>query len=194
MQALVIKPAFTREKLFAKKCSDTELLTIRSLDPYLDLPTIHRWVNETYAIQFWQLNRSFQVLQTLYDSVLENPLAHSFIACMNDTPIAQLDAYSVHSEELGQHVQVNPGDTGIHLLMGPPKEMKRGWSTFVLKGVQEFYFAHPLAGDLYAEPDQENTHANRLANETGFQFIKTIPLSYKTANLYRLSRERYQTL
>lgn len=188
---LPIKPEIeNHETLFARQIPPTgELLSIRSLNIGSDLKTIHHWVTQSYAQRFWQLNRSVNIIEGIYESVLQNPLTHSFIACIDEHPIAQIDVYAIITDELNEHI---PGataqDAGLHLLMCPPREMQKGWSKQVLLCFQEFYFGSPQTMDLYAEPDKENYHANRLAINTGFRFQKTIQLSYKTANLYRISR------
>jgi hypothetical protein len=102
-----------------------------------------------------------------------------------------MDLYLVSEDELRGHVNAQPNDAGMHLLMGPPREMQKGFSFYAIKCLQEYYFSFDESGDLYCEPDQNNYHANRLAINTGFQFLKTIELSYKTANLYRITRQQF---
>lgn len=166
-------------------------LSFRSLDLSLDLDMIYGWVNKVYAQKFWQLAGSKAMMENIYTSVLENPQVHSFIGLIEEKPVCQIDAYMVAADELAAHMDHRPGDAGLHLLMCPPREMQRGWSYYALKCFQQYFFSFDQAGCLYAEPDQENTLANKLATETGFQFVKTIQLSYKTANLYSISREQF---
>ena len=42
-----------------------------------------------------------------------------------------------------------------------------------------------------AEPDATNPRSNRILQAVGFQFIESIKMSYKTANLYVLAREHF---
>ena len=49
----------------------------------------------------------------------------------------------------------------------------------------------PEAETLYGEPDAANTPANLAAKRAGFQFQKTIQLSYKTANLYAITKDQF---
>jgi RimJ/RimL family protein N-acetyltransferase len=165
--------------------------SLRSVALASDGDMLVNWVNQPYAKQFWQMEGDAGKWLQTYEQVLANPCAHAFIGCLDETPICQLDLYSVHADELGQHIEANSGDAGFHILMGPPREMQKGFSFYAIKGLQEYYFSFDTSGDLYAEPDQENYHANRLAINTGFRFINTVTLSYKTANVYRITRTEF---
>ena len=56
----------------------------------------------------------------------------------------------------------------------------------------EYYFSFPEAERMYAEPDITNPRSNRILQQVGFQFIESIKMSYKTANLYVLTRDRFK--
>jgi RimJ/RimL family protein N-acetyltransferase len=47
---------------------------------------------------------------------------------------------------------------------------------------------------MFAEPDVTNPRSNRILQQVGFQFIESIKMSYKTANLYVLTRDRFKSL
>lgn len=168
------------------------LLSFRSLDLETDLDTIFYWVNQVYARRFWQLNGSKELVRKTYETILNNPRAHSFIGELNGIPICQIDIYGIMGEEMEGHIPAAELDCGLHLLMLPTKEMQKGWSFYALKNFQRFYFSFANHQLLIAEPDQENVLANKLAMDVGFQFSKTIRLSNKTANLYTLYREDFR--
>lgn len=180
-----------RENILFTKTSGTDIFQIRSLWLPTDLDTLHQWVNEEYSRRFWQMNGSKKVLADTYTTVLNNPAAHSFIVLANERMVAQVDLYIAQTDEISKHITAEANDCGLHLLMLPPKESHKGLSKAVLCCFIAFYFSHPSAGTLYAEPDKENYHANRLAINAGFRFIKTVVLSNKTANLYSLTREQF---
>ena len=163
----------------------------RSLDIYSDISLINEWVNKAYAKRFWQLDGQGRNLSTIYDAVLRNPGAHSFIGLIDEEPFCQVDVYVVAIDELVEHVEAKPCDAGLHLLLCPPREMRKGWSYYALKCFQQFFFSFDTDADLYAEPDHGNYHANRLAINCGMQFLKTVTLSYKTANVYRMTKEQF---
>lgn len=169
-------------------------VSFRSLDMEMDLSMLHRWVNAAYAKQFWQLEGSEAFLHATYKDILHHPDTHAFIGLLNEQPCCLVEVYALQNEEeLLSHIPgADPNDCGLHLLMCPPRELKKGWSTAALLAFQQYYFSFPSVTALYAEPDHQNVLANRLALQTGFLFMKTTNLSYKTAHLYRITRQDSQ--
>lgn len=190
---LPIKPAtLSTAILFRQWVAELQAtFSLRSLNLSTDSSLLYKWVTKAYAQKFWQLIGSRTAMERIYGDVLSNPQAHSFIGLIDDTPICQIDVYSVQADELARHIDADPMDAGLHLLMCPPREMRRGWSYYALKLFQQYYFSFEQSGTLYAEPDKDNHPANQLATHTGFRFLKTIELSYKTANLYAISRQDF---
>ncbi len=173
---------------------ETELnatISFRSLQLRTDIDFLHDWVNRSYTKRFWQLNGSKSLFYNTYQSLLANLNAHSFIGLCNDKPVCQVDLYNVSADELKDHTAHEPDDCGLHLLMLPPEQMCKGLSLCMLKHFIHFFFSFPVSARLFAEPDRENSFANRLAVKAGFIFLKTIQLSYKTANLYSITREQF---
>jgi len=185
--ALFCKP-FDNSGILFEVSSANGKISFRSLDLSTDLDTIYHWVNQQYATEFWQMNGSKEVLKQTYLGILDNPAAHSFIALLDDLPVGQVDLYLVEADELAAHVNSELNDCGLHLLMLPPKQSKKDLSKDVLQSFISFFFSHLEAGKLYAEPDSRNAMANLLAKRSGFNFLRAIELSSKTANLYCIER------
>jgi len=186
LPTLHCKPAHTGI-LFSKPIPQGKLC-IRSLTIKEDLDTLYKWVNQDYAKKFWQMDGSREMLAATYSMVLESLHAHSFMVLLDGRPVGQVDCYQVLSDELKNHVEANPEDCGLHILMQPAKVSVKGLALEALRAFTEFYFSFSLSKKLYAEPDKENLLANLLARKAGFQFSKEIVLSYKTANLYLISK------
>jgi RimJ/RimL family protein N-acetyltransferase len=163
----------------------------RSLDLEKDLSLIHSWVTQPYAEKFWQLNVDPQALLAIYESILSSPIAHSFIGLLDNKIVCQVDLYHVSAEEIREHVPNHPGHCGLHILLCPPRESRRGLAAALLKAFVQFFFSFDEAQALYGEPDAANTVACVAALRAGFQFQKQITLSYKTANLYAITREQF---
>jgi RimJ/RimL family protein N-acetyltransferase len=163
----------------------------RSLDLKSDIDTIHRWVNKPYARRYWQMNISRESLIETYVGILANPLAHSFIGQYDGRIICQVDLYHVSADELKDHVPALPGNCGLHILMLPPRESFKGLTESMLKAFIRFYFSFSAAGCLYGEPDARNTAATTAALRAGFKFQRTITMSYKTANLFSITKQQF---
>jgi RimJ/RimL family protein N-acetyltransferase len=166
-------------------------ISFRSLHLETDIDFLYDWVNRPYSNRFWQLNGNKSLLYDTYQSLLDNPNAHSFIGCLNDQPVCQIDLYNVAADELKDHISHDAEDCGLHLLMMPPGQLRKGLSLCMLQHFIRFYFSFPIARRLFAEPDKENVLANRLGEKAGFIFLKTIQLSYKTANLYSITKQQF---
>lgn len=152
---------------------------------------IHDWVNQPFSRRYWQMNGDKQTLIDTYTTVLTNPLAHSFIGLFDGTMVCQIDCYHAGADELKDHVSVTPGTCGFHILMLPPRESFKGLTESMLKAFTRFFFSFGAAEILFGEPDEKNTPANLAAKRSGFHFQKTIQLSYKTANLYSITKQQF---
>jgi RimJ/RimL family protein N-acetyltransferase len=189
--SLVGKPA-TGENVFEQYIGELNaLLTLRSVNLDTDAEMLINWAGQPYAKKFWQMNEPLHHWHETYRAIQANPDAHALLACIDEEPVAQIDVYSVNASELKEHVQASDNDAGLHLLMAPPRELQKGFAFYTLRSMQHYFFSFDTAGDLYAEPDHQNVHANRLAAATGFRFVKTITLAGKIANLFRLRREEF---
>jgi len=191
MKKLNCKPNHTGE-IFKKYNSEMDgHFSLRSIELESDGAMLFNWATQPYAQKFWQMKEDPQKWRETYRAILESGAAHAFAVCFDEEPIGQFDVYLASEDELRNHVNAQTNDAGFHLLMGPPREMQKGFSFYAIRCLQEYYFSFEESGDLYCEPDQHNYHANRLAINAGFQFMRTIQLSYKTANLYRLTRQQF---
>ncbi len=131
-------------------------------------------------------------LYTIYCTILQNPSSHSFIGMFDSKAVCQVDLYLISIDEVSKHVVVKPDDCGMHFLMAPVKDPIKGLSQLMFNAFLLFFFSHDEAQRMYGEPDMNNAKANRLVLQAGFKFIKHIKMSYKEANLYVLTREKFQ--
>lgn len=186
-QRLFCKPTDTK-KVFSKNN-----IQFRSLDLGTDISLIHDWVTQPYTHRFWQLNVSREKVYALYKNILRDPDGHSFIGLWDHQPICQVDVYRVMADEVHNHIpDAMENDCGMHLLMAPAKYPVTGLTRSVLTTFLHFYFSFPGAQIMYGEPDIENDKANQLVKSCGFTFLKNIPMSYKTANLYSITKQQFQ--
>lgn len=166
-------------------------IAFRSLRLSHDLDLVHDWVNQPYARKYWQMEGERDQLHDTYQVLQDNPLAHSYIGLFNGKRVCQIDCYQVAADELKNHVDHPPGAAGFHILMCPPRLSQKGLAVAMIKFFVRFYFSFGAAETLYGEPDSANTAANLAAKRAGFIFQKQIQLSYKTANLYSITRDQF---
>ncbi len=157
----------------------------------MDLKMIHEWVNKNYSKQFWQLHGSEALIENTYTAIQENPSTHSFIGILNDKPVCQIDIYLVSADELADYILADVNDAGMHFHMAPVTRAVKGLSVLLMSSFLNFYFSFPESGRMYGEPDEENIKANKLVEKVGFEFVKSITMTYERANLWVCTRERF---
>jgi hypothetical protein len=156
-----------------------------------DIDLIYDWVNKPYAIEFWKMNGSKDALIETYSAVISNPHAHSFIGLLGSKPVCQIDVYRVLADELSMHVSSNPEDCGMHFLTGPIQIKVKGLSRIMFANFLKFYFSFPIARVMYGEPDTNNHKARKVVEDVGFKYLHEAELSYKTASVYKITRETF---
>lgn len=191
--SLPCKPKQEQATLYKNDHNAFGIFTFRSMSLETDVDMIHNWVNKEYTKRFWGLAGTRELVYNTYKMLLEHPHGHSFIGELNGEPVCQVDCYQVLADELAQHVpEATLKDCGIHLLMAPAQKRQPGLTEFVLRSFIKYYFSFEQSGDLYGEPDKENIAVTKLVKKIGFQFLRQIEMSYKTANLWVLKRENLQ--
>ena len=192
--SLFCKPTADENRIGLYKSSHDfhgKSISFRSMNLKGDIDLIYDWVNRDYSKKFWQLNGSKQLVQDTYNAILDNPATHSFIGLLNNTPVCQVDIYLVLADELASFVESSQDDCGMHFLMMPPEERPKGLALAMFKAFLSYYFSFQQATTMYGEPDCHNVKANQLVQASGFKFLSTIKLSYKTAYLYRLLKSEF---
>lgn len=196
LRPIAIKPLnYPGNIIFKKYFDELGTLAFRSFDLYRDKAMIHEWVNMDYTRKYWQLDGEPSRIWDTYYAIQRSGEGHSFIGLLNGVPICQFDVYRILADEIRQFITADPQDCGFHLLMAPnddPEQHVPGLSVAITRAMLEHYFSFPEARKMYAEPDITNARSNRILTRAGFRFIERVQMSYKTANLYVMTREVFQ--
>jgi RimJ/RimL family protein N-acetyltransferase len=168
-----------------------QLISFWSLNIDRHLPVIHQWVNMPYAFNYWQMQGAYPPFKELYETILEHRNAHSFVGYYGDQMVCQIDVYMVGVDELSLHIPEENHYCGLHLLMGPNDHPIKGLTSALIKSFLNYYFSFGEAKKIFGEPDARNEKSIALLKEAGFQFLKRVSLSYKTADLYCLNKELF---
>ena len=168
-------------------------IRIKKLDITRDLSTIYHWVNQPYAIPFWQMNVPFPALQADCEEWLQNPATHCLVTYLDECMLCQFDIYETTSDSLQDYYDAKAGDIGIHLLMSPGKKPEAFFTTKILYLLLHFLFCNPSVQRVVCEPDIKNKPACNLVERLGFHLENRLDLPNKTANLYILPRQRFQS-
>lgn len=195
LQPLFLKPLFyPGEIIFSFHLQSIQkTISFRSFDLQKDTDLIHQWVNQPYALPFWQLDGNRERVYDLYYNIQRNSNGHSYLGLLDDQPICQFDVYRVLADELRLFVTADENDCGFHLLMAPNEKPVPGLTVMIVESFLQYFFSFPQAKRMYAEPDLTNRRSNRILQRVGFSYHHAIEMSYKTAKLYSITRDQFQS-
>jgi acetyl CoA:N6-hydroxylysine acetyl transferase len=196
LRPIAIKPlAYAGGVIYKEYIDGLGTIAFRSFELDRDEMMIHDWVNREYALRYWQLDGDRRRVRDTYYAIQRSGEGHSFIGLLNGVPICQFDVYRVLADEIQEFITApGPQDCGFHLLMAPNEKPVPGLSVAITRAMLRHYFHFPEAERMYAEPDITNPRSNRILQQVGFQLIESIKMSYKTANLYVLTRDRFNSM
>ncbi|MFD3928644.1 GNAT family N-acetyltransferase [Streptomyces sp. NPDC058614] len=143
---------------------------ILRVDPHADLDVIHGWVSEERA-RFWGMNglSREQVLET-YLHLDSLDTHHAFLAVKDGEPAALFQSYEPEADRVSECYDVEEGDIGIHLLIGPagPGGGRPGWSGGLLTAFTTYVLVGLDRRRVVVEPDARNTKAISRLTRQGF--------------------------
>ncbi|WP_341395396.1 GNAT family N-acetyltransferase [Arthrobacter sp. G119Y2] len=165
--------------------------TIVPVDAVRDSPLLHGWMSRDYA-RFWgMLNASRSDVETEYARIAADPHHHAWLGLEDGTPAFLTESYAPEHSPLAGHYSVQPGDTGMHLLVGPAERPRSGFTTAVFRSVLDFLFADQHTERIVVEPDVRNTKIAALNARMGFVPAGIISLPDKDALLSFCTRADY---
>ncbi|MEV6970150.1 GNAT family N-acetyltransferase [Hamadaea sp. NPDC051192] len=164
-------------------------VSLRTVEPVADAPLLHRWVTEERA-RFWGMgDADLARVQEIYGYLDSLDTHHAYLAVLGGQPVALFQTYEPDADPVGECYPVEPGDIGVHLLIGPPADGRRPGFTGALLGVLLAYlFADPSRTRVVAEPDARNTKAHERLARAGFVLGTEVDLPEKRARLAFLTR------
>ena len=167
-------------------------LRLEPVDPRRDAPLLHSWVVEDRA-QFWRMgDHTLEEVREIYEWIDEQPTHAAYLAFAGDEPAALFQTYDPRAEEVGEHLDVRPGDLGVHFMLAPATTPRPGFSGAVASYLLDHVFADPAVQRLVVEPDARNDKAVRLVTRLSFELGPVVELSAKPAQLAFLSRAAYE--
>ncbi|MEU8061656.1 GNAT family N-acetyltransferase [Microbispora bryophytorum] len=160
------------------------------VNPAADAGLIHSWVTEERA-RFWgMLDASRTRVLEIYDHLDGLATHHAYLVHRDDRPVALFQTYDPGADPVGECYDVQPGDFGVHLLLGPATgEGERGFTSALLSVLLAYVFSDPRRTRIVAEPDIRNDRMTTRLLRTGFTLGPEIDLPGKRARLLFLTRD-----
>ena len=157
-----------------------------SLRPFCiasDVPVINNWA--------WKASDAADLIAASYAYTKESDFARSYMVTGNkNRPVCEADFSHAWQDELCDQFLINEGDYILRLLLSGKKN-SRTLLYHVLQTCLEYFFRFPGVERILMEPDADHKEHNELLLKCGFRFQQTIYQSYKTSNLYFLTRQEY---
>ncbi|MGW0565912.1 GNAT family N-acetyltransferase [Streptomyces tauricus] len=140
------------------------------VDAEADLDVLHPWVTAERA-RFWGMGgfTREQVLET-YRHLGSLDTHHAFLAVLDGEPAALFQTYEPEADRVSECYEVQPGDIGVHLLIGPaPDGVGRpGHSTALLTAFTTYVLRVLDRRRVVVEPDLRNEKAIARLIRQGF--------------------------
>ncbi|MEV0968382.1 GNAT family N-acetyltransferase [Microtetraspora glauca] len=159
------------------------------LDPPADIDVIYEWVTQERA-RFWgMLDADRERVLEVYSFLDTLTTHHAYLVHRDDRPVALFQTYEPEFDPVGECYEVQPGDFGIHLMIGPVAgEPEPGFTGTLLSVFLGHVLAEPGRKRIVAEPDARNDKAIARLLRTGFVLGPEIDLPEKRARLVFLDR------
>ncbi|MCQ6553404.1 acetyltransferase [Streptomyces sp. C10-9-1] len=171
-------------------------VSVVPLDPAGDAELVHGWVTEERA-RFWgMLDHTVEQVREVYAYVESLTTHHAYLVRRDGVPVCLLQTYAPAADPVGECYDVEPGDCGLHLLLGPAGEghTQPGFTAAVLLVVFGFCFQDERHRRLVAEPDARNRKAVDRLLRAGFTLGPVVDKPEKRAQLAFLPRAAYEQM
>ncbi|SNX62324.1 acetyltransferase (GNAT) family protein [Streptomyces sp. TLI_55] len=177
-------------------------VAIRRLDAEADAGLVHAWVREERAA-FWGMNGLTQdQVADIYAHMDTLDTHHAYLLEKDGEPVGLLQTYEPEADRVSECYAVEPGDIGVHLLLGPADPTagaRSGWSAALLGAVAYYVLVALDRRRVVVDPDVRNEKAIARFLRQGFVAgervvlpeidLPDVYLPEKHAQLAFLSRE-----
>ncbi|MCX4576063.1 acetyltransferase [Streptomyces sp. NBC_01571] len=163
--------ASAREAVHEEEIDGFGTVRVLPVDPSADLDVIHRWVTQERA-GFWGMTgfTREQVLET-YLHLDSLDTHHAFLVVKDGEPAALFQTYEPGADRVSECYDVEPGDIGVHLLIGPAgtEGARPGWSSKLLTAFTAYVLIGLDRRRVVVEPDARNAKAISRLVRQGFE-------------------------
>jgi RimJ/RimL family protein N-acetyltransferase len=179
----------TATVVFVKSIPGLGIFELRPLDLDADIPEIHQWVNQSYAV-YWGMNGfSKDEVHAAYEKILLH--TEVYIGFHNGKLSFLMESYNPQKDVIGDYYTVEHGDRGMHILVAPPTIALKGFTWAVFTLILDFIFSDASVNRIVVEPDARNHKIHILNEKAGFKFQQFIELPHKKARLEFCTRTDY---
>ncbi len=157
-----------------------------------DIPTLHSWFVQDRA-SFWLLqDKTEGEVRKIYQDMMESGHATAYMGWHQGRPAFLAECYDPAHDRIRQFYDVQPGDLGMHIFVGPRRERIAGFSRVVFFALMRFMFTHLGAQRIVVEPDANNHKIHALNRSAGFIYDRNVVFTEKIASLAFCTRRDFE--
>jgi acetyl CoA:N6-hydroxylysine acetyl transferase len=169
-------------------------ISFRQVSIKRDLGRLHAWLNADHVLPYWELNDPLPEFRTTLAEKVADEHMTPYIGHLDHVPMSYWECYWAADDEIADYYNAQGADQGIHLLIGPPEYLGKGYAIPLLRAVTAMQFRHPETDRIVTEPDRRNETVIHVFEKCGFEPCREIELPEKDALLMTCEKERFQEL
>ncbi|WLR43137.1 GNAT family N-acetyltransferase [Bacillus carboniphilus] len=168
------------------------MLSFRRVDFEKDVKRLHGWHHQPHVIPFWNQNFTFEKYADFLTKLLDDQHQTLWIGMVHEESMSYFETYWAKDDVLGKHYDWNEFDQGIHLLIGEPSFLGKGYAApFVSKMVEQL-FQEERTSRIVTEPDIRNEKMIHIFKKVGFKPYKELQLPDKKALMMICERSDFK--
>lgn len=167
--------------------------TLRPLDPDADLDLVHDWVTQERAVFWGMTDHTREQVREVYAFLASLDTHHAYLVHEgrdgSERSVAIFQTYEPERDPVGEVYDVQPGDLGVHLFVGPGDRVP-GFTGALTRFVVGEVLTDPAVRRIVVEPDVRNERSVARFLREGFVPGPVVDLGHKTAQLAFLTRDQ----
>lgn len=157
-----------------------------------DFEVLYSWMHQPHIAPFWKLNVNRGDFQAYLERTLEAEHKRVFLCFIDQIPAGYLIAYSIQHDPIKDYYRAEPGDLGMHLLIGPREWLNRDHGLMIARAMTAFLMEKYSCSRIIGEPDNRNRIVIPILKEMGGYVADTISLPHKKAALIIGEKDKFQ--
>ena len=159
----------------------TELVFAPLEDAHVDL--LHGWLRADHVRPWWGVEGPVAATAAYVTAMRALDHQRSWVVSDAAGPFGYVETYVVAGDPLADHYDAEPGDRGLHLMVGERDRLGTPASRVLAASVLTGLIAEPQATRVLCEPNARNGRMLRFCASLGAEQLDEFPFGAKTAAL-----------
>ena len=118
--------------------------------------------------------------------------ATAYLVWQAGRPVFLAECYDPAHDRIRAFYDVQPGDLGMHIFIGPPDVRVPGYTRTVFFALMRFMFEPLGAARIVVEPDAANERIHAINRAAGFVYDRNVAFTEKIASLAFCTRRDFE--